>query len=851
MTIYLTPPVSGGGGGGGAVASGTTTAEGTVRLATTTEAQDVNNETLAVTPKGLNAQISAAVAGGVTYQGVIAGDSIPTLTSATQGDLYKISVASTGVVAGFNWAVNDNLLINADMGGTFDAAKVNKIDSTDSDLATVATSGSYNDLTNKPPIPSASTDLTDTASLVRTTDLATVATTGAYGDLTGQPTNLSQFNNDQNYITSVASASTTTAGIIEIADATETSAGTSNALAVSPLGLATEIGNLASTDLSDTASLVRTTDLETVATTGSYNDLSNKPTIPSASTDLTDGADLLKTSDKGTTIGDVVEVVDVGGSVAGISALDGSNLTNLTYANITGTPSLANVATSGDYNDLINTPSASAGYPVQTATSSVTANLNNAIYLTAASSTACTVTLPAVSGASDGDVVIIVRRSPGSVTIQQSEANGTLLTYLDQGNASSFTITNNQQQIHVRFDSAGIGRWYIFDKAQAVVATSGSYNDLTNKPTSDDITSDHTGVNYTGALNASITDHLSGIDNALSGLVSGLTYQGNFTLANPPANFDYASKGDFYKVVDSGLYYNQIWAAGDHLVVNNDMGGTINNGKIDKVDNTDVVTRVNGLQGNLTLNGTHLAASYGATNYTGTATNALSTHFSGIDNKFGTLGTASTNASTDFLSATGADSLGGNLDTNSHEIVTSANNDNITLRPNGTGIIKLGGSTNPAELRFYCETTDQHWVGLKAPTHGQFGSNPSVTWRLPITDAANPGDALVSDGSGNLSFTTISGGGGGGYSYSTETSNLTAQANYHYSCGAGDESFTIQLPTSGISAGSEIRIKNMGTGTITIDPQTREIDGSSNNYTLDVQFSAITLVSTGANWEII
>ena len=46
MTIYLTPPS---GGGAANVSSGTTGSEGTVRLATTVEAQDVNNETLAVT----------------------------------------------------------------------------------------------------------------------------------------------------------------------------------------------------------------------------------------------------------------------------------------------------------------------------------------------------------------------------------------------------------------------------------------------------------------------------------------------------------------------------------------------------------------------------------------------------------------------------------------------------------------------------------------------------------------------------------------------------------------------------------------------------------------------------------
>ena len=43
----------------------------------------------------------------------------------------------------------------------------------------------------------------------------------------------------------------------------------------------------------------------------------------------------------------------------------------------------------------------------------------------------------------------------------------------------------------------------------------------------------------------------------------------------------------------------------------------------------------------------------------------------------------------------------------------------------------------------------------------------------------------------------------------------------------------------------------MGTGDITIDPQTQTIDGSTTDYVLDVQYSAITLVSTGSNWEII
>ena len=54
-------------------------------------------------------------------------------------------------------------------------------------LSTVATSGSYNDLSNKPTIPSAySHPSTHPASMI--TGLATVATSGSYNDLSNKPT---------------------------------------------------------------------------------------------------------------------------------------------------------------------------------------------------------------------------------------------------------------------------------------------------------------------------------------------------------------------------------------------------------------------------------------------------------------------------------------------------------------------------------------------------------------------------------------------------------------------------------------------------------------------------------------
>lgn len=84
--------------------------------------------------------------------------------------------------------------------------------------------------------------------------------------------------------------------------------------------------------------------------------------------------------------------------------------------------------------------------------------------------------------------------------------------------------------------------------------------------------------------------------------------------------------------------------------------------------------------------------------------------------------------------------------------------------------------------------------------------------------------------------------------YEGISSNSTLVAGTHYNCTG---TITLTLPTSGVSSGAEIRIKNMGTGTLTIDPGSLTIDGSTTDYTMDVQYSAITLVSTGTNWEII
>jgi len=103
------------------------------------------------------------------------------------------------------------------------------IGETDTGVISHGFSGSYNDLTNKPTIPSAYTHPeSHPASMI--TGLATVATSGSYNDLTNKPTIPSAYTHPESH----------------------------------------------------PASMI--TGLAAVATSGSYNDLTNKPTIPSAYT---------------------------------------------------------------------------------------------------------------------------------------------------------------------------------------------------------------------------------------------------------------------------------------------------------------------------------------------------------------------------------------------------------------------------------------------------------------------------------------------------------------------------------------------------------------------------------------
>ena len=92
--------------------------------------------------------------------------------------------------------------------------------------------------------------------------------------------------------------------------------------------------------------------------------------------------------------------------------------------------------------------------------------------------------------------------------------------------------------------------------------------------------------------------------------------------------------------------------------------------------------------------------------------------------------------------------LGGNLDMNGQDIVTTSNAD-IELAPNGTGKVVVKGNTNQGSLVLNCEN-NSHGITIQSAPHS---AGASYTVKLPDTLGLTNASALVtSDSNGVVSF---------------------------------------------------------------------------------------------------
>ena len=350
-----------------------------------------------------------------------------------------------------------------------------------SDLATVATSGSYNDLSDKPTIPSAYTLPTASSAVMGgvkigsnisvssgTISITKSNVTSALGYT--PPTSDTVYNN----------ATTSTAGLMSASDKVKLNSIAANA-------------NNYTHPSTHPASMI--TGLASVATSGSYSDLSNKPTIPVVPTNVSafinDAGyltqhqsldDYAKKTDVNTALANKLGIND---TAAAAIKDDAGNTISTTYASKAdvsallstklGVTATAYAATrDGAGNNIVNTYAKKTDIP-------------------------SAYTLPNATSSTLGGVKIgsNISVSDGTISITKSNVTSALgytppasdTTYGDATTTSSGLMSSTDK---VKLNGiANNANYYIHPPTHpasmisglATVATSGSYNDLTNKPT--------------------------------------------------------------------------------------------------------------------------------------------------------------------------------------------------------------------------------------------------------------------------------------------------------------------------------------------------------------------------------
>jgi len=810
------------GGGGGAVTS-VNTFTGAVVLSANDLAADHTATNYTATNANIDGHLSGidsklgTIAAGLTYKGTFnATAGTPDLSSALKGDLYVIDTA--GTIYGQTWAVGDHLLINADMGGTITNSKIDKIDNTDQVT-------SVNTLTGA--VVLSANDLAADHTAVN----YTAANANIDGHLSGIDSALG------------ASANPT------LNDVTTNGDTTTNAINVGTITTSGDIladsGDTRTIGDEDTRFITYYGDMNGAIRFKAKNDhgsqitkgqvvyikgLAGDGTTPTVG--LADADDSAKMPAFGlafNTANDQAEVQIVSfGNLGGLNtstfAVGDTLFVDTTAGGLTKTKPTGETAQLQNIGRVIRSNNGGGVIMVGGAgRSAATPNLDqDKVFLGNASNQSVSTALSSIG-------LSKLNNDSGFLTNINSES-------LNDLSDVSFTAGAGIDNYVLTYDN-GTSTWGAEAAPTAAAASetvAGVIEIATNAEASAATATDKALV----PSNISSLD-LSAMNNTTSAFISGISGESLNDLSD--VSFTAGAGIDNYVLT----YDNGTSTWGAELVP------------------SAPVTSVNTLTGAVVVSGNDIAADHTAVNYTAANAN-VDGHFSGIDTKLGTLISDITGESLNDLSDV--------------SFTAGAGIDNYVLTyDNGT-------STWGAEAAPTAAAASETVAGVieiatnaeaSAATATDKALVPSNIPSLDLSAMNNTTSAFISGISGeslndlsDVSFTAGAGidnyvltydngtstwgaeaAQGGGWTYSAITADpANAQAGYHYSCTG---SFTITLPTSRVSAGQEIRVKNMGTGTITIDPQTQNIDGSTTDYTMDVQYSAITLVSTGSHWEII
>lgn len=299
------------------------------------------------------------------------------------------------------------------------------------ELATVATTGSYEDLSDKPTIPAAQVNSdwnssSGVSQILNKPTLSTVATSGSYDDLTDKPT--------------IPTVNNATLTIQKNGTTVKTFTANASSNVTANITVPTK-----TSDITNDSNFVASGDLATVATSGSYNDLSNKPTIPAkqvfyGTSDSSGGSSSKAVACSGFTYAEG-NMIYVTFSDADTYSGDSGMTMNV---NSTGAKVIFTQTTSGG--GVQNDHKWAAG-------ETVCFVCHNDRYLMVEAAMATTTTSGLMSVSDKNKLDGIASGAEANVQANWAESN-----------SSSDAYIQNKPSL-------------------ATVATSGSYNDLTNKPT--------------------------------------------------------------------------------------------------------------------------------------------------------------------------------------------------------------------------------------------------------------------------------------------------------------------------------------------------------------------------------
>lgn len=438
-------------------------------------------------PAGQDGLTTSITVNGTTYTQVSGNITLPNYPTSLDWDDIQdkptfATVATTGDY--------DDLIDKPDLSvyelkseafsGDYDDL-TNKPDLSVYELKTDAFSGNYNDLTNKPDL----TVYAETADLGDCAYLDENELSIAYSQITGTPsipTKTSELTNDSGYITGVTWTDVTGKPTF----ATVATSGDYDDLINKP----------------DLSIYAESTDLATVATTGDYDDLTNKPTIPTKTSDLTNDSGYITSSDIPTNY----VTTDTNQSITGTKKFTNAGGVYYTQPGSSGVDvCFNNISTSTIHRTSYGRQGISGWNWIGSnnfeiglySTTSSSSQLAKYTFPTGKSGiVAITSDIPTISGTNDGT-------NWTSLTIG-SDTYGFVSGGSGYSAGTGIDITNNTISIDntvalkseiptatsdLTNDSGFITNTvnnltnYTLSSNLATVATTGSYNDLSNKPT--------------------------------------------------------------------------------------------------------------------------------------------------------------------------------------------------------------------------------------------------------------------------------------------------------------------------------------------------------------------------------